>query len=648
MANGDDGRRLSVERLASLKHLPVGFLRGLHLADVPGGGVTIPYSDVDGRELYVRRRGVPGRPRFEQPAGVRLAPYGRWRLRDAAEEGYLILVEGESDCWALWYHGLPALGVPGSGSASCLTKEDLATVRTLYVHREPDSGGPRFVAGVAARLRDLGWEGEAWEFDLGQVKDPSDLHVRAGDFKAVIRQAISASEPLPPAPPEPSPASRAAAEVAEPPIPDPTPWPDPPAKEAFHGLAGDFVRLVDPETESDPTALLGQFLVAFGNVVGRHVWQNVGYKRHHCNLFIALVGPTSKGRKGTALDWVRHVFAQAEPSWDKSRVLSGLSSGEGLINAVRDGDADVHDKRLLAIEEELASVLRASGRDGSILSSILRKAWDGGVLGTLTRHQPLVATGSHVSMIAHVTKPELLSTLTSTDQSNGVANRILWLAVRRSKLLPHGGREVCLTEIVEALKGAIRHADFRNVMGRSKECDQLWAEVYPRLSADRPGIMGQVTGRAEAQVLRLSLIYALLDRADAVCVRHLQAALALWDYCERSCQWVFGERNADPDADLLLASIRQAEPIGLDGRGVHAVFANHMSSAKLRALLGKLLDSGLIRKHEVKTSGRPRTLWRVVKNDPENAKQAKNTNNVAPQGLTSKDDLDASSFPASS
>src|SRR5438128_2157582 len=47
------------------------------------------------------------------------------------------------------------------------------------------------------------------------------------------------------------------------------PAPEPLRAAAFHGLAGEFVRAVDPHTEADPAAMLTQFLAAFGNACGR-------------------------------------------------------------------------------------------------------------------------------------------------------------------------------------------------------------------------------------------------------------------------------------------------------------------------------------------------------------------------------------------
>jgi hypothetical protein len=73
------------------------------------------------------------------------------------------------------------------------------------------------------------------------------------------------------------------------------------------------------------------------------------------------------------------------------RILTGLSSGEGLVWAVRDPteqDPGARDPRLLAIEPEFASVLKSATREISTLSRTLRSAWDSRPLQLLTRTAP--------------------------------------------------------------------------------------------------------------------------------------------------------------------------------------------------------------------------------------------------------------------
>ena len=94
----------------------------------------------------------------------------------------------------------------------------------------------------------------------------------------------------------------------------------------------------------------------------------------------------------------------------------------------------------MVVEPEFASPLRVSERDGNTLSPVIRQSWDTGRLRVLTKNSPARSTGAHISIIGHVTKDELLKYLTDTEAGNGFANRFLWVAVRRSKLLPDGGR----------------------------------------------------------------------------------------------------------------------------------------------------------------------------------------------------------------
>src|SRR3974377_1478152 len=74
---------------------------------------------------------------------------------------------------------------------------------------------------------------------------------------------------------------------------------------AYHGLAGDFVRTMQPHTEADPAGLLIQFLTTFGNIVGHCPYYLVEGDKHHTNLFNLLIGFTSKSRKGTSAGRVR-------------------------------------------------------------------------------------------------------------------------------------------------------------------------------------------------------------------------------------------------------------------------------------------------------------------------------------------------------
>jgi hypothetical protein len=415
-------------------------------------------------------------------------------------------------------------------------------------------------------------------------------------------------------------------------------WPSPPAPEARHGLAGDFVDLVEPVSEADPVALLAQFLTGFGNVIGRGAGFIAEGDFHATNLNVAIVGQTSKARKGTSWGRVRQTLALVDPEWVTDRVTSGLSSGEGLVWQVRDPivaprkgkgsenadsdsdsdveelvDAGVSDKRLLVVEGELAQALKAMGRPGNTLSVAIRNLWDSGNHGSLVKNSPGRTTGALVSIIGHITRDELRRELTATDAANGFANRFLFICARRSKALPDGGEVPAddLRSITRLVAAAVEHARSVGILARDEHARELWGHVYPRLSEGRPGMLGAVTGRAEAQVMRLAVIYAVLDGRKTIRVEHVRAALSLWDYSERSAAYIFGEDLGDPVADEILAAL-QAASEGLTRSEIRDLFKRHKTAARLDIALNALVEAGLAASGSRATAGRPAEIWRAV------------------------------------
>jgi len=412
-------------------------------------------------------------------------------------------------------------------------------------------------------------------------------------------------------------------------------WPRPLNGAAYHGVFGELVNAVAPHTEADPAALLIQTLVMFGSVIGRTAHWRVEADTHYLNLNVVLVGATGKGRKGTSGGHARRVFEQIDPEWSRSRVTSGLSSGEGLIWAVRDpiekqerikehgrvqayqtviDDPGISDKRLLVVESEFSSTLRVLNRDGNILSALMRQAWDGQDLRALTKNSPAKASGAHISIIGQITRDELLRDLERTEAANGFGNRILWVCVRRSKELPDGGGAVDTAPFVEQIKTAVAVARDVNDLCRDTEAGALWHRIYGRLSAGRPGLLGAMTGRAEAQVMRLACLFALGDLSHTVQVAHLHAALELWRYCFESAAYIFGDRLGDPTADGILAALRAAAPSGLTRTELlHDVFGRNRAAAEIGRALNVLEQSHLVRREDDRSgAGRPAERWFVI------------------------------------
>lgn len=415
------------------------------------------------------------------------------------------------------------------------------------------------------------------------------------------------------------------------------PWPSPPAPAVWHGIIGEIVRQIEPHTEADPVAVLGQLLVMLGNVIGRVPrWETDGVS-HGTNLYLTIVGTTSAGRKGTSFAQARAVLKGCDSTWMANGFSGGLVSGEGVIYAVRDPivkrmrtgdqkqgmlsfneielDPGIQDKRLLIVESEFGRVLSVMKRDGNTLSEVLRDGWDGTELKTNSKNSPLTATNAHISLIGHVTSQELIAKLGDNEITNGFANRFMWLCARRSKLLPHGGEAHLIdwTDVRNRMWDAISWASLGGdspgglKIDRDDEANKLWNEHYRRLTTPPPGNVGALMCRAAPHVMRVAAIYAIMDRSTFVKKVHLEAGLAFWKYCEESVAYLFGSAELDEHAQELLEGLRKAGEKGLTVTQIRrTIFGNHKDAgAWMKKVIPGLVRSGLAELKESKGKGRP-------------------------------------------
>lgn len=167
---------VTLAQLANAKHLPVDFLRSLGLSDFKLSGlpvVKIPYLTEDGQEVAVRFRQALTGARFKWRKGDHVLPYGLDRLHEVRKAGWVMVVEGESDCWTCWHCGIPAIGIPGKGTWKSEWGSHLKGVE-VYVWQEPDAED--FVLRVLASVPDC-------RFIVApeDVKDVSEAHIQGLD-----------------------------------------------------------------------------------------------------------------------------------------------------------------------------------------------------------------------------------------------------------------------------------------------------------------------------------------------------------------------------------------------------------------------------------------------------------------------------------
>jgi hypothetical protein len=184
----------------------------------------------------------------------------------------------------------------------------------------------------------------------------------------------------------------------------------------------------------------------------------------------------------------------------------------------------------------------------------------------------------------------LRALLSAIDIGNGLASRILWIAARRSRYLPFGGSDTDIRPIRERFRQALEFAhNTAREMHLTPGATAEYATHYRRLSTPPPGVLGEVTSRATSHLVRLAMIFALLDRSSDVREEHIRAALELVDASGRAAAHIFGSELGNPMAEKILDALRTA-PHGMSRTEIStSVFQRNKKSSEIVAALAFLV-----------------------------------------------------------
>ncbi len=577
-----------------------------------------PYYDEVGNILATKiRLSASSHDTYFEPADPHV-PFGLQNpiLQNLERGSYdLIIAEGETDCLSFACWGYITIGI--SGANGWLPEyADLPIVenaKRVFVCQHQDVGGQQFVAKILKTLP------QAYILKTPEgINDFNDLLAKYADveldafsrhpFIQCIDIAIQAST-----------LERAIRKPK-----DARQKPAPMREEAFYGLAGKMVKLLEPVLETDRASILSNVLGCTAVLFQHHAYFKVTADKHYPVDFYLTVGNSAVSRKGTTTNAVLEIMERVRVGY-KDHIVRGLSTGQGLISALtkkkkadEEGDADsllepIADAVLVEISEfaELLAVMR---REENTLSAVLRDAWDGKPLHVTTRNQPLKAKNVSLATIAHVTRAELLDKLSSTDKANGFANRFLFIWTERTKLISRGdmGR-LDYNEIVRELHEAVRAAEGLGQMERDEDAEEMWSEEYKTLTMRGETITDALLSRAEAHVVRLSLLYALLDKSPVIRKWHLKAALAVWDYCEQSVRYVFGD-VFDPDLNRILRKLEDG-PLTI-GEIRRYVFGDNKSAERVQEMVLTLAEARKARRCTKEFKSKEKEAWALTEYMP--------------------------------
>jgi hypothetical protein len=181
---------VNLDSLSKAKSIPVDYLKGLGVSDFKYNGqsaVKIPYYFENGTIAAIRYRlAITGDNRFKWQKGSHALPYGLNRLALFRKAGWVLIVEGESDCWTCWLHGIPAIGAPGKSIWPVEWGEYLKGLE-VFVWQEPDAED--FVLRILKSSSDL-----RFIRALDGIKDISEAHLQGLDIPSWLEDMKTKAE----------------------------------------------------------------------------------------------------------------------------------------------------------------------------------------------------------------------------------------------------------------------------------------------------------------------------------------------------------------------------------------------------------------------------------------------------------------------
>lgn len=380
-------------------------------------------------------------------------------------------------------------------------------------------------------------------------------------------------------------------------------FPAPVAPVAFDGLLGECVGEVLDGTDASDVGILASLLAFCGVLMPAK-----GYFQgdQTTSPFVALVGTTGDGRKGTAMRRAQDALSLAIQANKVNEVLlDGVNSGEGLIKAISERREPATG---LLFEEEYASLLASQGREGSTLDSKMRVLFDGRQLSNRRAKDSESVHDYWVAGLISVTPHELRSRMPPNFMKSGSGNRWLWVPVQRRPVVSRNTPPILPPELATRLVEAYRDNGRRPPeLATAQAVSDVLAEYDAFLRSGAVGIAFDMTRRFPAIAYRIALIHATLERSNVVRLDHAYRGLALTEYARSGLEWVFGKSVGDEDTTLL------ARHLEAEGVLSHGVISKYLirTPTRRQAAADELQRLGIATVRQVGTKGRKRTelVW---------------------------------------
>ena len=375
----------------------------------------------------------------------------------------------------------------------------------------------------------------------------------------------------------------------------------------WRGVIGDYRKMLATTTEASDAYHLFTFLACVGSVIGRQAYITYG-NPIYCNLYVCLVGKTGQDRKSTALRHAERTLRCVDECW---RVLRGLSSAEGLLAQIADpwqkenrkgevvDQGGTGDKRLMVWLGELSSLLRKAKQERvSNIVPIMTEAFDCPPdLHLPTKADPITVTEPYISLVAAST-PSWLEDLQDRDVLGGFANRFAFVLGEAKAPIPFpDAPDVQLRDqIVSHIKEVMEWLAEPVEITLTESARDLWREYYTRWHSLTwsDEIMSAMVQRVPDMVLKISLLFAVLEKRMQIDAETLTAGIDAGGYLAASMQRIFSDFHTSKE----IKREKRIETVLADGpmkyAGLRRALGGRHSAEEINKTLYALKKSGQI------------------------------------------------------
>jgi hypothetical protein len=405
------------------------------------------------------------------------------------------------------------------------------------------------------------------------------------------------------------------------------------AEDAYYGPLGELARRHQLEIEINLPAFYAMLLPAIGWLVGRRAMIQISRDKHFCNLFTVIVGRTGCG-KGMSWNIVQDLIEQIDPTCHR-RLHRDVASAPGLIGLVRDAhrikkdkkvieDEGVADKRCFVLFEEMDNLFTAMGRQGSTLDKVWNMAYDGRSLEN-NKRDPEKATNPHISCVCQITDESFRDAVRTVSKgrgsSNGFFNRFITVRAVKERALTRGGTMPEVGELIQEIQSALASlgsvdSDSPKIIQWHPSTYEDWDAFVESLDSEHPFLnrLGGLAARLKPNVMRIAMLFAVIDRDEFIRPDHLRAAKAFCLHCIDDSRGFFHPSSssfAKPSLDDRVLAVATKDPCA--ATGFHNRLGNKCGGEALQASLSRLVEQRTLIREDFKPDhGKTVPRWRLA------------------------------------